>query len=279
MSLLASQVTALTRQVGRISLQQRPNIAVLARAFPRATIGAVNANCSSSELSIRSFATKKKTPSAAKAVSKTSDTSDDADKRAALQHEEWVKFQKSIAVQGFETGQTVEVRAGNKKARGGKARRKTGKSELEERIAERQRLTDVGGGEYPPLRYSDEETERLLAEAYAAVPERGGKRGTRNLKKQKRRWHLVRTIRKKYKYHMSKAQTRKMEKRSRKIKLVKGVLQEAPGVRVTDREYQAQVFERWAANMVEDQEQDGLVDDVDGTFEEAEGTEKDKLTV
>lgn len=38
--------------------------------------------------------------------------------------------------------------------------------------------TQLKGGEFPALRYSDEETERLLTEAYAAIPPRAGKRGT-----------------------------------------------------------------------------------------------------
>jgi hypothetical protein len=102
----------------------------------------------------------------------------------------------------------------------------------------------------------------LLAEAYAAVPERAGKRGTRNLKRQGVRWHLVRKIHKKYKYHMEGHQTRKMEKRSLKIKLVKGVLEASPSIRERDRAYQAQVFERWAANMVQDPGEEIFLDKV-----------------
>ena len=166
------------------------------------------------------------------------------------QHQEWVDFQKSIAVEGFETGQTTEARKTSK--RGGRrlSKRKTkAEMELEERMAERQRMTDIGGGEYPPLRYSDEETERLLAQAYAALPKRDGKRGTRNLKRQKRRWWLVRQIRKKNKKNIIRNHERRMAERSRRIKSVKTVLADGPEIRNKDREYQWQVLQRWTATM------------------------------
>jgi hypothetical protein len=259
--LLASQMTALTRQVGRCRLSAVT--ATASRCLVSPAQPAVSALLNGThmnnylDLTTRSFATKKKKAVktekkrvAAVAVAAKGDDNAEGEKQGALQNQEWVKFQQSIAVDGFETGQTMEVRTSNKKVRGGKSRRKTGKSEVEERIAERARFTGMGGGEYPPLRYSDSETERLLAEAYAAVPTRDGKRGTRNLKRQGTRWHLVRKIHKKVKYHMAEHQTRKMAKRSLKIKQVKGVLEASPGIRESDRAYQARVFERWAANMV-----------------------------
>lgn len=174
-------------------------------------------------------------------------------KASVQQHQEWIDFQKSIAVDGFETGQTTTVKKSSR--RGGKrlSQRKSKEAvRLEERLAERQRLTDIGGGEYPPLRYSDADTERLLAQAYAAIPERAGRRGTRNKKRQFRRWRLVRQIRKKYKKNMMKYQERKMTERSRRVKSVKVVLTEAPDIRNKDREYQLHVFQRWMANMYPD---------------------------
>ena len=186
--------------------------------------------------------------------SKDSDTKKDeqSDKTGSSdkQHQEWVDFQRSIAVEGFETGQTTEVLHKSKRAGRRLSKRKSKEAiKLEERIAERQRLTDIGGGEYPPLRYSDAETERLLAQAYAAIPPRAGKRGTRNLKRQKRRWFLVRQIRKKYKKHLLRFQERKMAERSRRIKAVKAVLAEAPEIVDKDRAYQLEVFQRWSATM------------------------------
>jgi hypothetical protein len=181
------------------------------------------------------------------------DTTDKSARSAdepASPHQEWVDFQRSIAVKGFETGQTTAVvRSSTRGGRRLRGRQSKEASKLEERLTERQRLTDIGGGEYPPLRYSDAETERLLAQAYAAVPERGGKRGTRNLKRQQNRWHLVRKIHKKYKKNMMRFQVRKMAERSRRIQSVKAALAEAPILCTADRAYQLQVFRRWAATM------------------------------
>ena len=47
------------------------------------------------------------------------------------QHNTWVEFQKSIAVSGFETGQTVREQAFGKKSRGGKIDRKRKEREAE----------------------------------------------------------------------------------------------------------------------------------------------------
>jgi hypothetical protein len=169
---------------------------------------------------------------------------------APSQHEEWVAFQRTISVQGFETGQQTQVASRSK--RGGRlVRRKQQK--LRERDEDdpydARRFTDLAGGEFPPHRYSQEETERLLAQAYANLPERAGKRGTRNLKRQGRRWFLVRKVRNLYKHHMANFQTRKMAKRSEKVRLVKQVLEEAPDKRQSDRQYQAQVFASWSSRM------------------------------
>jgi len=218
-------------------------------------------------LSVRSFGTKKKSKkktakkqpkSAASSTTEGATTTTTTTSAVALQHEEWVKFQQSIAVQGFETGQTMQAFASatSKSSRQSVARqRKKAQAAVQERLKERQRLTVVGGGEYPPLRYSDDETERLLAEAYAAVPPRAGKRGTRNAKRQAKRWHLVRLIRKQYKRHLAKFQQRKMIKRSETMQAVKQVLYDAPEQRQRDRLYQAYVLEQWAKRMVSDQQE------------------------
>jgi hypothetical protein len=220
----SSHLFKLTANLGRLSLRNNAPI-------QRLVAGTMH---SSASLPARRFFSSKK-----------------PDHETSLQHKEWVKFQQSIAVDGFETGQTLEEVT--KKSRGGKSKVKS--TSAQEKIKDRQRLTDVGGGQFPPMRYSDEETERLLAEAYAALPERAGKRGTRNLKRQGTRWHLVRKIRKKYKWQMAQYQTRKMEKRSKKVREVKEMLGEAPDVRQGDRAYQAQVFAKWATIMSPVQEE------------------------
>ena len=56
----------------------------------------------------------------------TSDTTS-----GSSQHNTWVEFQKSIAVSGFETGQTVREQAFGKKSRGGKIDRKRKEREAE----------------------------------------------------------------------------------------------------------------------------------------------------
>jgi hypothetical protein len=168
----------------------------------------------------------------------------------APQHEEWIAFQKKIAVQGFETGQQVSAAGGGGRSRrGGKRISQKRRTEDDEAASEAKRFTDLAGGEFPPFRYGSEETERLLAQAYANLPVRAGKRGTRNLKRQGRRWFLVRKVRELYKHHLANFQTRKMAKRSEKVRQVKQVLQDAPGVRLADRTYQAEVFAQWTSRV------------------------------
>jgi hypothetical protein len=240
-----SQLSLVTRQLSRVCISQQQQL-----IRPLAA----------SQLAVRPFATNKKRTSSSSQHKKKSatspfDTTTESRPVESASHQEWIKFQKSIAVEGFETGQVMTAKTG-KKTRGGKARNKERLTEVEQKLAERQRLTESGGGQYPPLRYEDSETERLLAEAYEALPERGGKRGTRNLKRQKRRWFLVRKIHSKYKYHMANFQTRKMEKRKQRMVDVREVLEAAPDIRKADREYQAQVFQRWAATMTQGQGED-----------------------
>ncbi|GAX26378.1 hypothetical protein FisN_2Hh204 [Fistulifera solaris] len=166
------------------------------------------------------------------------------------QQQDWVDVQQSLSIGAFPGKAGVSARA-TKKA----------KQSAVEAAAERQRLTKAGGGLYPPLRYSPEETELLLKEAYDAVPARAGKRGTREAKRQGRRWQAVRKIRKKYKKLLVRAHHRKMEKRSLKVAQVKAVLAEAPDIVKRDREYQAEVFRRWAQTMLQsvDKNQEGSI--------------------
>jgi hypothetical protein len=174
----------------------------------------------------------------------------------APQHEEWIAFQRRIAVEGFETGQQVDAVVGRSR-RGGRrvaSQRRKRNAEKEGLEEDAKRFTDLKGGEFPPKRYDPEETARLLAQAYANLPERAGKRGTRNLKRQKRRWFLVRKVRKLYKHHIANFHERRMQKRSSKVQQVKEVLRIAPNVRLSDRQYQADVFAQWASRMQEPKE-------------------------
>jgi|UPI000581A661 hypothetical protein len=252
MSLWLSKATVVARQLSLLSLREQ---------LPNRSLAVV----ASGNQVVRSFAAKggKKKISGAKKNSQNELRNSNSSKEfpregeaATLQHQTWVNFQKSISVEGFETGQTVVVKS-TKKTRGGQAARRRSKmSSFEAKLQERKRFTDVGGGRLPPMRYSEEETERLLTEAYANLPERAGKRGTRNLKRQANRWHLVRKIRKKYKHNLANFQIRKMEKRSDTIKQVKKVLADSPAIQQRDREYQLKILQRWAANMTLDVEEE-----------------------
>ncbi|CAJ1949133.1 unnamed protein product [Cylindrotheca closterium] len=164
-----------------------------------------------------------------------------------LQQQEWVKFQQSISVDGFQTGQVTTATV-LKKGRGGKQARRRKEMELA-KLQESQDVTVNTDEKFPAIRYSQEETERLLEQAYAAVPERAGKRGTRNLQKQENRWQLVREIRSKYKAQIAAAHERRMEKRHWKRQQVIAAKEEAPSLRSQDVEYQAQVLQRWADTM------------------------------
>lgn len=118
------------------------------------------------------------------------------------------------------------------------------------RPKEEDAITLAKNGHFPALRYSPEETQRLLDEAYAGIPERAGKRGTKNLRRQKRRWFLVRKIKKKSKKNYGiRTHERRMKKRSKVVKDVLQVKSEAPAVREREAAYQAHVLERWTEIM------------------------------
>jgi len=107
-------------------------------------------------------------------------------------------------------------------------------------------VTQLKGGEFPTLRYSDEETERLLAEAYAAIPPRAGKRGTLNLKRQKGRAFVKLQYAYRKKLERIGAHERRMAKRKRTNDEVKKCRSEADDVRAREREYQDMILRRWA---------------------------------
>lgn len=218
-------ITSLTRQMGRVCLKHPTPVIALRSSSLQA----------SQEVISRSYYVSHKTLDSDK---KKSSTRSAKQPKIPPQHQEWLSFQESIAVDGFEsvTG-------------GGSSAKEESVKEVEE---ERQRLTQAGGGLYPPLRWSPSETERLLREAYEHLPARAGPRRTRRDKRNFRRWQAVRKIRKKYKKQLVRHHERKMEERSRTIRLVKEELEAAPGLRQRDREYQARTLRRWAEIMTED---------------------------
>jgi len=111
-------------------------------------------------------------------------------------------------------------------------------------------ITLPKNGQFPALRYSPEETQRLLNEAYAGLPKKAGKRGTRNLRRQKRRWFLVRKIKKISKKNYGiRTHERRMQKRSQVVKDVKHAKREAPAIREREAAYQKHVLEQWTKVM------------------------------
>jgi hypothetical protein len=144
------------------------------------------------------------------------------------------------------------------KRRGGKNVRKRlmAKSGGPPKLSIAQQDFQLGGGEYPPLRYSEEETNRLLEEAYASIPERAGKRGTRNLRRQSNRWEVVRRARNLSKTNYGiRTHERRMAHRSRLATEVRQVKQDAPSVRERDTAYQQYVLEKWTNIMFDEQEE------------------------
>lgn len=170
-----------------------------------------------------------------------------------LQHEEWVRFQQSITVDGFQTGQTTTATV-LKKSRGGKQARRKREKELArlgaftETAGPSEKISAVAQ-KFPAIRYSPEETEDLLQQAYAALPVRDGKRGTRNLRRQETRWKRVRKIRSDYKAHMINAHYNRMEARKYKRDRTKHALESASEQRQSDLDYQGMVLKRWMENM------------------------------
>jgi len=202
---------------------------------------------------------KKKNANASKASSEaaseateTDETNSSNDSNPFLQHQEWVRFQQSITVDGFQTGQTTTATI-LKKSRGGKQARRKREKELARLGAfategDTANLSAVAQ-KFPAIRYSPEETEDLLKQAYEALPERAGKRGNRNQRRQNLRWKRVRRIRSDYKAHMVDAHYDRMEARKYKRDRTKDALEEAPRQRDRDVAYQGGVLKRWMETM------------------------------
>lgn len=135
------------------------------------------------------------------------------------------------------------------KKRGGKIDRKRREREEEFEAALKGNtfdITTLKGGEFPPLRYSDEETARLLEEAYANMPNRTGKRGTLHLRREKRRWWIKRMYDAKKKHERMAEHERRMAKRHAISKWCYEIKTGAEEVREKERLYQVGILERWA---------------------------------
>jgi len=162
------------------------------------------------------------------------------------QNEEWVKFQENLEVKAVgDTGssQRLAEAIANLGNRSNAMQKKMVKT-----LTRSGSITpsEIGGGFYPPARLSDEETESLLKEAYANLPERTGKRGTKALKRQRRRWKLVRDIHKKYKQGKVRAHFRKTAHRGALTRECQAIRADAPTLRDTEKDYQMIVLRGWA---------------------------------
>lgn len=140
-----------------------------------------------------------------------------------------------------------------KKSRGGRQARRKREKELA-RLGGTAAAASAGSAttantKFPAIRYSVDETQELLRQAYEALPEREGKRGTRNLRRQADRWKAVRDGRSQYKKHIVLAHGRRMEKRKYKRDRVVQAKVDASVQRQNDVEYQARVLKVWAQKM------------------------------
>jgi len=168
----------------------------------------------------------------------------------SLADEEWAKFEESITFipsmkDKIESGRNDRKRS----SRGGKhVRKRKQKALLREQLNSSTDSSemDVGGGRFPSLRFSDEETKRLLEEAYANLPPRDGKRGTKNLKRQRNRFESIYKQDAKRKAEKIAAHERTMKKRSQLAKDVTAVLQSAEKIRATEKDYQLNVMQKFA---------------------------------
>jgi len=162
----------------------------------------------------------------------------------SLADEEWKKFQDSLT---FEPSMREESSSKKRKTRGGKVMRKRKEKALllEQLKSSNYSEDNLGGGRFPTLRYSDEETEHLLKEAYANIPPRTGKRGTNNLRRQRNRWKAIYEQDAIKKQEKIAAHERRMEKRSRISREVREVKSSAEKVRSDEKNYQFEVLKKW----------------------------------
>ena len=162
-----------------------------------------------------------------------------------------------------------------RKDRGGKVLRRRRERDMAKKAEQEAAAGGAAGGgggpgsQFPALRYSDEETERLLAEAYANLPERAGKRGTMHLKREKQRWFRARLNARKKKEERMAEHTRRMAKRSRIVREVMAVKEGAEDIQNAEREYQEEVMRAWAAKAVLTTGADGTVRQVVGRATES----------
>lgn len=95
---------------------------------------------------------------------------------------------------------------------------------------------------------------RLLNEAYANVPPRAGKRGTRHLKRMKEKYFLINKARSKQKFFKKRAHLKRMRKRSQVITDVLQTKEDAQIIVDREQNYQRLVMDRWAETVLKQQQ-------------------------
>jgi len=171
-------------------------------------------------------------------------------------HKEFMKFQEKIEVKqsgSVDGSKQLEI-ANLILARGGKNMKNKYMKKIDQ-----MNDNQVGGGNYPQLRYSQEETERLLKEAYEGIPKREGKRGTRKKRRGKRRQNLVRKIHHKVKVAKVKAHYKKMEKRSRIAREVRETNYTSNEIQLKEEAYQMIVLKGWAEKVFSRKKDDATI--------------------
>jgi hypothetical protein len=214
-----ASLATITRRLTNLSLQSISNTSTFTTTTSTFSSSSISSSiCINS--SIRSFSTK------------------DDNKTT----KEWNKWQQSLI-------NTDPSSKAVKKTRGGKTLRKKrdAAAQTDTSLSSQARLLDgAGPGQFPPLRYNDEETEKLLQEAYANLPQKGGKRGTRKLKREKNRYHGIRKARSLKKMEKINHHFDRMEKRSIQSASIRKVRELAIEVRVDDKAYQMQILKTLA---------------------------------
>lgn len=153
------------------------------------------------------------------------------------QDQQWAKWQNALLKK--------EGDAPTIKRRGGKALNK--KKEVIESLSSQERLLEgAGPGQFPPLRFSDEETERLLKEAYSKIPKKVGGKKTRRKKRMANKFNAIRKARAIKKKEKVEHHFDRMEKRSFQLEGINRMKELAVEVRVEDQEYQAAILQQWA---------------------------------
>lgn len=219
-----SYITNITRRMSNLAIRSNFTVSTSASILTHNTItnNNIKSNTQLSSTIIRTLSTK------------NNNSNDSTDKA-------WNEWQESLI---NTTSNDPSIRS-NLKKRGGKTLRKKQEASKQSSLSDQSRLLDgAGPGQFPPLRYSDDETANLLEEAYSNIPERTGKRGTRAFKRQKVRFIGIRKARSIKKQEKIEHHFDRMEKRSLKMTSIRKMKELAVDVRQEDQNYQKELLRK-----------------------------------